>query len=513
MEVFDGGIEAGSLVLPVTGSGKTIAATTLQLTLDAGTQTLRIASDRRASYDLFGLNLSYAPPTTTLSSLPAPVPAPALLPYVPPAVTTTTTTNTSSPDPAVIPGLSAMAVTLNEHSEGLFNELDVQGAAAGETITVSQSGGTLTIDANGQLYHNAMTLGELVIYAGAGNDTISVNSTVTIPTRIYSGQGNDTITDLTTGQATIITLEGTPTASPATASTPRTGSPPPTRSTPAPRKRMPATCTPSPASIKPYTTTPGATGYVTSTRDGSNLVDPTSLGSGWTRLSSSLWGLGPVQQDVNQGQASDCYFLTDLQSLARLQPGRLQQMAVDLGDGTYAVQFVRNGSPVYVRVDGDLPTASWGGLYYAHPGPSGDQWVAIMEKAYAYLRTGANSYPSLDFGYMTNVYTDLGVSSSSIALPFDQNSFMTTVNNQLSANKPVDILTHTTILNSAPLVASHCYAVISATQDASGTVWITLRNPWGIDGFNDDSNPNDGFVTVSYATLYANVTYASLVNA
>ena len=491
-----------------------MATAALHLTLNAGTQVLRIKSNRPVSYDLFGINLSYNAPTTTLASVPPPVSAPTLAPYAPPVVTATGGGAGTSGDPVVVPGLLAMAVTLNEHSEGTFNELDVQGATTGETIKVSQSGGTLTINANGQLYHNTMALGELVIDAGAGNDTITVDSTVNIPARIYSGQGNDTITDLTTGQATIITLDGT--ANTVTGNGINTAywvSTADTVNASAVEKSAGDVHTIS-NFYQPYTTTPGGTGYVTSTRDGSNLVDPTSNGSGWTRLSGSMWGLGPVQQDVNQGQASDCYFLTDLQSLARLQPKRLQQMAVDLGDGTYAVQFfTQTGAPVYVRVDGDLPTAPWGGLFYATPGASGDQWVAIMEKAYAYYRTGANSYSSLDYGYMTNVYSDLGVSSTSIVLPLDQNAFMSTVNNQVSANKPVDVLTHDTVVNGAPLVESHCYAVISATKDASGTVWVTLRNPWGVDGFNDDSNPTDGFVTVSYATLFANVTYASLVTA
>ncbi len=511
VEIFDGGVDAGTRTLPVTHFAKGTVTTTFQLTLSAGTQTLRIESNRRVSYDLYGLTLSLNAPTTTLPALPPAVATPVLLPYVPPTVTATGSGNTTTGDPEVIPGLSAMAVTLNEHSEGQFNELDVQGDVSGETIRVSQSGGTLTINANGQLYHNAMALGELVIFAGAGNDTITVDSSVTIPARIYSGQGNDTITDLTTGQATIITLDGfADTVTGNGSNTAYWVTPSDTVNASATEKSAGDVHTVA-SFYQPYTSTPGASGYVTSTRDGSNLVDPTSAGSGWTRLSASLWGLGPVQQDVNQGQASDCYYLTDLQSLARLQPARLQQMAVDLGDGTYAVQFYRNGSPVYVRVDGDLPTAPWGGLYYAHQGASADQWAAIMEKAYAYFRTGANSYQSLDYGFMTDVYSDLGVSSMSFVLPYDQNSFMATANNSLSANKPVDILTNGSIVNSAPLVASHCYAVISVTADSSGTVWVTLRNPWGVDGFNDDSNPNDGFVTVSYAALYSNAEFGSLV--
>ena len=513
MDIADNGTDAGLLALPPTASWRTAAATTLHLTLDAGTQTLRIQSSTAVAYNLFGIDLAYDAPMTSNAPLPPPVPAAVLPPYVPPTVTGGGAAVGTTTDPVVAPGLSAMAAMLNEHAQGNFNELDVTGSTPGETIAVTQSGGTLTINANGQLYHNTMALGELVIFAGAGNDTITVDSSVSIPTRIYAGQGNDTLTNATTGQATIVTLEGyanTVTGNGINTAYWVTSADTVKASTAEKNAGDVHTVA---GFYQPYTSTPGATGYVTGTRDGSNLVDPASGGAGWTRLAASLWGLGAVQQDVNQGQSGDCYLMTDLQSLARLQPARLQQMAVDLGDGTYAVQFYRNGSPVFVRVDGDLPTAPWGGLFYAHPGASGNEWSEIMEKAYAYLRSGANSYASLDNGYMTAVYSDLGVGSTSIILPSDQNSFMATVNTQLAANKPVDVLTHGTILNSAPLVSSHCYTVISATKDGNGTVWLTLRNPWGFDGFNVDSDPTDGFVTVSYAALYANVTYCSLVTA
>ncbi|MGN6366946.1 MAG: C2 family cysteine protease [Phycisphaerae bacterium] len=510
LELSVNGNDQGSVTLRPSWRNHTAA--TLHLTLDAGTDVLRIQANTATAVDLYGFRLSYNAPLATEPALPTPVPSAILPPYTPPSMTATGTTDATGSDPAVIPGLSAMAVTINEHAQANFNELDVTGALPGETILVTQSGGTLTIKANGQLYHNTMALGELVIYAGSGNATITVDSSVTIPTRIYSGQGNDTIKNLTTGQATIVTLTGySNTVTGNGINTAYWVSPSDTVNASSMERNALWVHTIS-GFYQPYTSTPGATGYVTNTRDGANLVDPAAGGNGWTRLTGSFWGMGPTQQDINQGQASDCYFLTDLQSLARLQPARLQQMAVDLGDGTYAVRFMRNGSPVYVRVDGDLPTASWGGLYYSHPGASGDQWVSIMEKAYAYLRTGANSYASLDYGYMTNVYADLGVSSYSMILGADGNSFYTSVNQSLSAKQPVDVLTHNSVVYGAPLVVSHCYAVIGVSKDAAGAVWVTLRNPWGVDGFNVDSNPNDGFVTVSYAALYANVTYYSVVN-
>ena len=98
------------------------------------------------------------------------------------------------------------------------------------------------------------------------------------------------------------------------------------------------------------------------------------------------------------------------------------------------MEFKRNGVTQYVRVDGDLPT--WnadgsGGLVYNHPGSTGDQWASIFEKAYAYFRTGANSYASLDTGWMAAVYTDFGIAATTVGLPSDQNAFYSTVSRRL----------------------------------------------------------------------------------
>src|SRR5205085_3623021 len=109
-----------------------------------------------------------------------------------------------------------------------------------------------------------------------------------------------------------------------------------------------------------------------------------------TRISNaSFWGTGPTMSDVNQGQVADCFLLGSLQSVSYASPDRLREVAVDLGDGTYAVQFQRSGT-TYVRVDGDLPAGGWygNGLMYDHPGASGNLWLPIIEKAYAEFRTG-----------------------------------------------------------------------------------------------------------------------------
>jgi len=112
--------------------------------------------------------------------------------------------------------------------------------------------------------------------------------------------------------------------------------------------------------------------------------------------------------DMNQGSLNDCYVLAPLQSLAFEEPVLFQEMAVDLGDGTYAVQFGGGSTPTYVRVDGDLPTGPFSGLNYAHPSAGGPIWASVMEKAYAFYRTGSATYSSLNSGWTGAAFSDLG---------------------------------------------------------------------------------------------------------
>jgi hypothetical protein len=228
--------------------------------------------------------------------------------------------------------------------------------------------------------------------------------------------------------------------------------------------------------------------------------------------SNSFWGIAPKFEDINQGAVGDCYFLTALQSLAKFQPDRLRTLAVDLGDGTFAVQFQRGGATQVVRVDADLPVwADSGSLVYNRPGGSGAQWASIIEKAYAFFRTGANNYASLDTGWMVAVYNDFGIAANGYGLVLDQNSFYNTAVAALSANKPVDIGTTTNITAGAPFVTRHTYSVVAVARDGAGTVQVTLRNPWGMDGFAWDSNPWDAYVTVPYSLLKANSASGSIL--
>ncbi|WP_279676583.1 C2 family cysteine protease [Aeoliella straminimaris] len=107
---------------------------------------------------------------------------------------------------------------------------------------------------------------------------------------------------------------------------------------------------------------------------------------------------GPRNDDVKQGSVGDCYFMTTLSAIARAKPEYIEQMVVDLGDGTYAVRFYDSGQEVYVRVDADLYVTDNGTLRYAKLGNDNAMWVAIVEKAYCFFRKMQGTYASIASG-------------------------------------------------------------------------------------------------------------------
>jgi hypothetical protein len=201
--------------------------------------------------------------------------------------------------------------------------------------------------------------------------------------------------------------------------------------------------------------------------------------------------------DINQGSVGDCYFLATLQSLAYEQPAKLQEYAVDLGDGTYAVEFNRGGNnPTYLRVDGDFAGGGWGGVAYAHPQWGGGAiWATVFEKAYAFYRYGQNTYSSLNYGWTGAVFYDLGVPVTSFYS--GTSNLFNVLTTALANHKAVAAITNTSISN-APIIGSHAYSVV-ATSVESGVQYVTVRNPWGVDGAGSDSNTQDGLVKITLA--------------
>src|SRR5207302_279645 len=125
---------------------------------------------------------------------------------------------------------------------------------------------------------------------------------------------------------------------------------------------------------QPFSSTPSNPQYIPLELQGQNLPDPTDTGSVTHYTGSSLWGSGAMAVDLHQGSIGDCYLMSDLQSMAFAAPKRLQAVAVDLGDGTFAVRFYRYPSFSFVRVDGDFA------LYQCGIGTSGNVWGPVIEK-------------------------------------------------------------------------------------------------------------------------------------
>jgi hypothetical protein len=209
---------------------------------------------------------------------------------------------------------------------------------------------------------------------------------------------------------------------------------------------------------------------------------------------------GPSPDDIEQGAVGDCWYLSTLGATARRDPAAIRHTVIELGDGTYAVRFEdANSQPVYVRVDGDLPTTSWGALQYANAGRDNSLWVAVMEKAYACFRFGSlASYTDLDGGWMSEAFDALGYTSHAIWRADNAQDLLSQMADELQQGKAVTVA----ILNPArnsPLIGSHAYDVVSADTTA-GT--LVLRNPWGIDGVGNDGH-DDGYVTVTADQMYA----------
>ena len=244
---------------------------------------------------------------------------------------------------------------------------------------------------------------------------------------------------------------------------------------------------------------------------GQNLADPGLDDSSAVYRNFSTKPLfasdGPSPDDVRQGYVGDCWYLATLSAIANANPNAIRQAVVELGDGTYAVQFEKyDGSAVFVRVDGDLPTSSWGGMQYAELGRQDSLWVAIMEKAYVCFAANRDgdvvaNYADLDGGWMSEAFGDLGYSSDEIWDVATSGDLLDQIEAELLAGKAVTLAIYESELG-APVIGCHAYSVEAVETDVNGVRKLVLRNPWGIDGTGNDGS-NDGYVRLTAAQAFA----------
>jgi hypothetical protein len=396
-------------------------------------------------------------------------------------------------------GNAAVVTTRNLTS---FTELVITGTSGNDTISVSESGNTFTIISNGITQTVTGTFGDVAIHAGSGGSTITVASNVAINTLVYGGAGSDTLNDFATGSYNAIVSIGGGTDS-LTGNGVNTNYWADTADTVnASAGEISGGYVHSISQFsQPWTTDTTSADYVSLQLQGQDLRDPGDRGGAVRYTGASLWGSVPAMTDVRQGVIDDCYFLAGIQSRALANPYKLMTRAVDLGDGTYAVEFTRNGTKVDLRVDGDF--SGVGALATG----SNALWPLVFEKAFAFFRyPGTNTYASLSSGGTTEPFTDLGLSQTMTGtgiITFDPTDFASQVAAYLAAGRALTVSTGASINDSAPLIASHAYSVVGVVQNSSGTFY-QLRNPWGIDGVSNDANPTDGIVTLTATQMKDN---------
>jgi len=212
---------------------------------------------------------------------------------------------------------------------------------------------------------------------------------------------------------------------------------------------------------------------------------------------------GPSINDIRQGAIGDCYFLAQIGSYAFLNPTLIRQSIADLGDGTYAVQFVKNATNTFYRIDADLPAYSASTLAYAGFGAQGSTWAPLLEKAWAFFRTGAGTYASIEGGWMGSVATAFGKSSTWGNTTGDSGALAAVLQQALAGGKSLTLGSYGSQASGSLVVGSHAYSVQSITSDGNGGYTVIVRNPWAVDGYSSADGSNDGYVTLNYAQFLA----------
>jgi hypothetical protein len=242
---------------------------------------------------------------------------------------------------------------------------------------------------------------------------------------------------------------------------------------------------------------------------GQSLADPVAPAGTvrWGNFSQySLFGSGPFADEIRQGGIADCWMMSTFSGVARHNPDRIRQSVTSLGDGTYAARFYRNGQEVYYRVDADLPISADSNTAGAKI-TNGSIWAPILEKAYAMFRGNRlpyAAYSNLDGGWLDETFRAIG--SAAIETVNRFNTVTDLVNwtwSRLSAGRTVLWASTTTGGGNAAsynnyIVQAHAYEVTQMQALSDGYYWLTMRNPWAMDGRPGMTmdGANDGYLRV-----------------
>lgn len=345
------------------------------------------------------------------------------------------------------------------------NELVVNDPTAGDKIAITQTGSTLAITVNGTTSTQAVSSGGLFVYLRAGNETLTLDSSVTCRATVVAVNGSNSDSINVSPAGDNVWMDSGDTFS---------------------------------GSAMFHSIASFAGGV--SKAIGASLANPLEA-STFVGMNLSLFGTGIAAADANKGQVGDCWLISAMASLANTTPGAITNSMVDLGDGTYAVQLYSNGQSQYYRVNNQFATPGACQTFpaFCSGGDSGHLWAAVLEKAFAYFRTGANSYASLNGGNCIEVFNALNQKNDNFSNSnYTDAPLAKALMAKLAAGKAVALGTMT---NAANLVKDHGYSLMSVTF-VNGVGQYTVRNPWGFAG--DGLENRNGIATLTFAQFCAN---------
>jgi hypothetical protein len=204
----------------------------------------------------------------------------------------------------------------------------------------------------------------------------------------------------------------------------------------------------------------------------------------------------PTYKDVSQGYLGDCYFVSALGEVALQNPAAIENMITGNGNGTYGVRFYVNGQPDYVTVNEQLPVMG-GGYHWANgstlefANSTTDNWVALVEKAYAELNAQTNAPHGMELNSASDSYEGIVAGNgSALTMITDQQESAIGLNARESTSALASVLASVTssfnsgeeVLMSTPnnssgnLVGDHMY-MVTGINPTTGA--LSIQNPWG----------------------------------
>ena len=231
-----------------------------------------------------------------------------------------------------------------------------------------------------------------------------------------------------------------------------------------------------------------------------SMVDVTAQDLDWPLFGNSGT---PSGNQVDQGSLGDCWFMSSLAALADKDPGAIERMVHDNGDGTYVVTLFVDGAWQSIHVDGTMLLGSNGKPQFSGDGKFNNKalWPLLVEKAaieaygadYAALNVGVGGL-SMELFTGNHATTDLIKAETFLdhdavakysALSHDDNVIMTANSNlDLAASLKTPVVRGGDAEGNVDIYNRHVYQISSIAPNGD----VTLVNPWNenrTDGGND----------------------------